>query len=77
MIHPEVDVIGSQSLCEPRVGSRKKETRAGLSMQASAFHTISFSGLRRLESCLYALGLLKPPRLGVESGSCGCPRTGR
>lgn len=49
MIHPEVDVIGSQSLCGPRVGRRKKETHAGLSMQASAFHAIFSSGYRGLE----------------------------
>lgn len=46
MIHPEVGVINSQSLCGPRVG-RQEEIHAGLSRQASAFYTISFSGQRR------------------------------
>lgn len=36
MIHPEVGVINSQSLCGPRVG-RQEEMHAGSSMQASAF----------------------------------------
>lgn len=54
MIHPEVDVIGSQSFCGPRVGRRKKERHAGLSMWASAFHTVSFSGYRRLELSVHS-----------------------
>lgn len=75
MIHPEVDVIGSQSLCGPRVGRRKKGM---LGYRCGHLHSIPYLFLATGDwSCLYTLGLLKPLPRGVESGPCGCPRTGR
>lgn len=75
MIHPEVDVIGSQSLCGPRVERRKKRM---LGYRCRHLHSTPYLFLATGDwSCLYSLGLLKPPPRGVESGPCGCPRTGR